>query len=140
MTSIRDFTQVGTRGFYQPTGAVSFEQGLEGVAAAIAHARRLGLADVVINTLGLTFAVPSVVDRYTLATRVAENAGGALRVAFVVRPEVIDPGKIGAVMAQNRGVISDTFTAETDALRWLDTLHKPLRADSRPGGSAPHDD
>jgi hypothetical protein len=141
MTSISGFRQVGSRGFYQPSGAVSFEQGLEGVAAAIAQARRLGLTDIVINTLGLGFSVPSVVDRYTLALRVVENAGSTLRVAFVARPEVIDSQKIGAVMVQNRGVISDTFATEAEALSWLDKLPRPPRqAAPLPDGRVPGDD
>ena len=141
MTSIRDFNQVGTRGFFQPSGAVSFDEGLDRVAAAIAHARALGLADIVINTLGLGFSVPSVVNRHTLALRVVENAGGTLRVAFVVRPEAIDFQKIGAVMVQNRGIISDTFATEAEALAWLDTRPRPFRKDSRlPEGPASRDD
>ncbi len=35
-------------------------------------------------------------------------------------PEIIDPQKIGVLMAQNRGVNGDVFTNETDALAWLD--------------------
>jgi len=118
--AISDFRQVGMRGFYQPAGAVTFDVGVAGVAAAIAHARRLGLADIVINTRDLTFDNPSVVDRYTLAQRVVANAG-PLRVAFVARAEHIDFQKIGSVMAQNRGAITDIFATEDEALRWLDT-------------------
>ena len=125
MTPMRDFKQVGTRGFYQPTGEVTFDEGADGVAAAIAHARRLGLADIVVNTLGLKYTRPSVVERYALALRVAESAGGQLRVAFVAPADYIDFQKIGAVMAQNRGAISDTFATEAEALRWLDARRPP---------------
>jgi hypothetical protein len=121
MPSMQDFRQVETRGFYEPTGAVSFTDGVNGVAAAIAHAPSLGLEDIVVNTWGLEFAVPSVVDRYALATRVVANAGGTLRVAFVARPEAIDSQKIGAVMLQNRGVVADTFATEAEAVSWLDS-------------------
>jgi hypothetical protein len=125
MTSMRNFRQVGTRGFYEPTGSVSFADGASGVATAIAYAHSLGLADIVVNTLSLDFPVPSVVDRYTLATRVVANAGGTLRVAFVARPEAIDFQKIGSVMMQNRGIIADTFATEAEALAWLDSKRMP---------------
>jgi hypothetical protein len=39
----------------------------------------------------------------------------------VARAEIIDPQKIGAMMAQNRGANGDVFTSEMDALAWLDT-------------------
>ena len=48
------------------------------------------------------------------------SRGGALRVAIVARPELIDPQKTGVLMAQNRGVNGDVFEHEADALAWLD--------------------
>jgi hypothetical protein len=53
-------------------------------------------------------------------------------VALVARPELIDPQKIGVLMAQNRGVLGDVFTNEADALLWLDGLPASKRsADTR---------
>ena len=96
------------------------------VAEAMLTARELGLADLLVNTTGLTgFPPPSVFARYTLATKWAESAGAALRVAMVARPELIDPQKIGVLMAQNRGVTGDVFTNEADALAWLDARLGP---------------
>ena len=40
--------------------------------------------------------------------------------AIVARPELIDPQKIGVLMAQNRGATGDVFTTEAAALAWLD--------------------
>ena len=121
MAAQDSFEQRGTRGFYRPVAVVTFEQALEMVAVAMRHARETGLADLLVNTSGLTgFPVPSTFARYSLAVKWAESAGGALRVAMVTRPEIIDPQKIGVLMAQNRGVNGDVFTNETDALTWLD--------------------
>ena len=50
----------------------------------------------------------------------AESAGSGLRVAMVARAELIDPEKIGVLMAQNRGVAGDVFTTEAAAIAWLD--------------------
>jgi hypothetical protein len=112
---------IGSRGFYRPNAVVTFEQGVELVADAMRHAREQGLDDLLVNTLGLTgFSPPGTFARYSLAVQWAQSAGGALRVAIVTRPELIDPQKIGVLMAQNRGVNGDVFTNEKEAIAWLD--------------------
>ena len=115
------FEQIGSRGFYRPVAIVTFEQAIDMVAEAMRHSREAGLVDLLANTHGLTgFPTPSTFARYSLAVKWAESAGGALRVALVTRPEIMDPQKIGVLMAQNRGVNGDVFINETDALAWLD--------------------
>jgi len=122
MASPDSFEQVGTRGFYRPVAVVTFEQAIDMVAQAMVWSRERGLVDLLANTLHLSgFTTPSTFARYSLAVKWAESAGGALRVALVTRPEIIDPQKIGVLMAQNRGVNGDVFTNETDALAWLDS-------------------
>jgi len=117
----KDFEQLGKRGFYRPSARVSFEQAVEMVASAMRHARALELIDLVVNTKGLVgFGRPSIFARHSLAVEWARSAGATLRVAMVARPEVIDPQKIGVLMAQNRGVRGDVFTNEAEALAWLD--------------------
>ena len=93
-------------------------------------ARSLGLTDLLVNTSGLTgFPPPSIFARHALAVKWAEAAGSGLHVAMVARAEVIDPQKIGVLMAQNRGVSGDVFTTEVAAIAWLD---------ARSGGSTNH--
>jgi hypothetical protein len=126
MRAMKDFEQVGTRGFYRPIAQVSFEQAVELVAQSMVTARDLGLADLLVNTTGLTgFTPPSVFARYGMSTRWAQNAGSTLRVALVARAELIDPQKIGVLMLQNRGGTGDVFTNETEALAWLDARLGP---------------
>ena len=55
----------------------------------------------------------------------AESAGSGLHVAIVARPEIIDPEKIGVLMAQNRGATGDVFTSEVAAIAWLDSRSGP---------------
>jgi hypothetical protein len=123
MNTLANFELVGKRAFYRPVGNVTFERAVEMVAESMALARSLGMADVLVNTSGLTgFAPPSIFARHALAVRWAEVAGGSgLHVAIVARPELIDPEKIGVLMAQNRGVSGDVFTTEAAALAWLDS-------------------
>jgi hypothetical protein len=121
MAAPENFEIVGSRGIYRPVGAVTFEQAVEMVAAAMSYARERGLTDLLASTHGLTgFQPPSTFARYALAVKWAEAAAGSLRVALVARPELIDSQKIGVLMAQNRGVNGDVFAHEADALAWLD--------------------
>jgi len=120
--TVSDFEQIGKRGFYRPSARVSFEQAVEMVAGAMRESRSLGLADLLVNTKGLVgFGHPSIFARHTLAVEWARAAGTNLRVAVVARAELIDPQKIGVLMAQNRGVAGDVFTNEAEAIAWLDS-------------------
>ena len=126
MKVMEHFEQLGSRGFYRPVAEVSFEQAVEMVAEGIRAARDLGLADLVVNTTGLTgFTPPSVFARHSMALKWAQTAGSVLRVALVARVELIDPQKIGVLMYQNRGGNGEVFTNETDALAWLDARLGP---------------
>jgi len=121
MNTLKNFEQVGRRGFFRPVGMVSFDQAIEIVAEGMRHARSLELADLLVNTTGLAgFPAPDVFARYSLASKWAESAGASMRVALVARPDLIDPQKIGVLMAQNRGVNGDVFPTESAAIAWLD--------------------
>lgn len=121
MKTPEHFEAVGKRGFYRPVAVTTFERAVDMVAEAIVHARALGLVDMLVNTTGLTgFSPPTTFGRYALAVKWAESTAGVLRVAMVARPEIIDPQKIGVLMAQNRGANVDAFTTEVAALAWLD--------------------
>lgn len=114
------FEQIGTRGFYRPTCSASFEQAVDLVAAAMAFAREAGCTDLLVNVYGLTgIQPPTVFARYDLAVKWARSAGSQLRVALVTPAELIDPQKIGVLMAQNRGATGDAFTSEAQAIAWL---------------------
>jgi hypothetical protein len=128
MNTLPNFEQVGRRGFYRPVGTVTFERAVEMVAEGMRLARSLGLHDLMVNTNGFTgFPAPSIFARHALAVKWAESAGSSLTVAIVTRAELIDPQKIGVLMAQNRGATGDVFATEAAALAWLD---------ARSGGSA----
>jgi len=121
MNTLKHFEQVGRRGFFRPVGMMTFEQAVQTVAEGMRHARSLELVDLLVNTSGLSgFPTPDVFARYSLASNWAESAGASMRVALVARPEIIDPEKIGVLMAQNRGVSGDVFTNEAAAIAWLD--------------------
>ena len=124
MAQLAHFETLGQRGFFRPVGKVTFEQAVNLVAAAIRHARELGLRSLLVNTSGLTgLSKPTLFARHDMAVKWAESAGSELHVALVARAELVDPEKIGVLMAQNRGVSGDVFTSEPAALSWLDSRH-----------------
>ena len=124
MNKLASFEVIGKRAFYRPTGKVSFEQAVDLVAAAMKQARELDMQSLLVNTLGFTgMNAPTIFARHDMAVKWAENAGSRLHVALVARPELIDPQKIGVLMAQNRGVSADVFTSEPPAISWLDSRH-----------------
>lgn len=118
---MQDFEVVGTRGLFRPLARVSFEQAADLVVMAMKHARALNLSDLLVNTRGLTGFEPlKIFERYAMAAKWVESGGAALRVAWVLKPELIDAQKIGIVMAQNRGASGDVFATEVEGLAWLD--------------------
>jgi hypothetical protein len=113
--------RVGKRGFSRPSGSGTFEQGLEFVAGVVRWARDEQLPDVLIDIRGFTLVGQlTTFMRYEFGKRIAEAGGGMVRVAFVANASLIDPQKIGALVAQNRGMNVEVFESEADALKWLD--------------------
>ena len=118
---MNDFEVLGTRCFHRPAGEMTFQRGVERVAAALVRARELGAGDILVNTTGMAgFDPPGVFERYAMITHWVRSAGSGLRIALVARPSFIDPQRIGVLIAQNRGVSAEVFTGEPAALEWLD--------------------
>jgi hypothetical protein len=118
------FEQVDKRGYYRPVGEVTFELAVSMVADAMIYSRENGITELLANVRGLRapYSTLTVFDRYQMAVRWADSAGTELRVVLVTRPEMMDPDKIGLLMAQNRGVTGEVFTDEAEALAWLDRI------------------
>ena len=119
------FEQIGTRGFYRPLRHATFEQAVDLVAEAMVFARESNCVDLLVSVYGfIGLQPPTVFARYDLAVKWARSAGSKLRVAMVTPAELIDPEKIGVLMAQNRGVTGDVFTSEAAAIAWLDSRQR----------------
>ncbi len=61
----------------------------------------------------------SVIDRFFFGTSSQIFADRRIKVAFVGRPEQLDPEKFGLLVARNRGVCVDVFTDFQTAKAWL---------------------
>ena len=96
------------------------------VTAAIAYARAHGITELVVNASSLTgFKSPSLSKRYFMVEKWARANDGAVRLAMVVRPEMIDPQKFGVTVAVNRRLTVDVFESEVAAVAWLDKGDPP---------------
>lgn len=105
---------------YRPVGQVSLDQTAELISAAILFARHRQVSRLLIDATQLTgVSAPTTAERFSIAQQFARDALGAVKVAVVVKPELIDPGKFGVMVARNRGLAADTFTSEAEALDWL---------------------
>ena len=106
--------------YYRPVGKVKLDEAVELVDQAIAYAREQRIPRLFVNAAGLTgFPSPSLPERYFLARKFAATAQGAVQMAIVIRPEMIDPERFGIMVARNAGMNADVFTAEREALAWL---------------------
>ena len=118
--ALDQFEVVGGRGFFRPAGHMSLAEAVARVDAAIAYARAQAIKELLVNGILVTgFDPPSLSERYFLAEKWALTARGALRMAVVVRPEMIDPEKFGVTVAFNRRLIADVFVDERPAVEWL---------------------
>jgi hypothetical protein len=86
------------------------------------HCNRTRNNKVLIDTTGCDVKL-STIKRFLLGERLVIFALHRIKVAFVCRPEQVDPRKFGTLVAQNRGVTVETFTDFQAAEEWL--LGKP---------------
>jgi hypothetical protein len=105
----------------RPEGTFTLEQGMQQVLAAITYAREQSIDKLLVDTTRMvTPGMPTTLDRYTLGVTFAQAARSSVRVAVIVKPEMIDPERFGVTVATNRGMQVNVFTNEADALAWLD--------------------
>src|SRR5262245_55675800 len=120
MSKPEHFEILKERAVFRPMGQVSIGQAAELVASAIGFARSLNIRKLLVDITNLTgFEPPDLASRYFIIHEWARAAGNCVRVALVVRPEMIDPRMFGMTVAANIGFVADVFTTEKDALIWL---------------------
>jgi hypothetical protein len=82
------------------------------------YCRRANNNRLLIDTTGYEVNL-SVANRFQIGERAQIFALCGIKVAFVCRPEQIDAGKFGRLVARNRGVNIDVFTDFQAAEEWL---------------------
>ena len=90
------------------------------VIGAITFAREQGMHNLLIDTTNWTgHQSPDTLERYTWGQAFAEAARSTVKLAMVVRPEMLDPDNFEVTVARNRGLMGNVFDSEKDALAWL---------------------
>ena len=101
-------------------GVFSFRSAVELVKDAVRYSREQKIQKLLVDTLDVYgFPYPTVVERFWMGDEIAAEAMGAVVIALVARPEMIDPQKFGIVVAQNRGLVVDVFSTRDEAEKWL---------------------
>jgi len=105
---------------FRPVGKVSLEEGAAACVEAIRMAGTQGITRLLINLTGLTGVGPiSTLDRFWLAGQWASAAKPGVKLAVVAKPDMIDQQHIGVMVARNRGLRTNVFVTEGEALAWL---------------------
>ena len=105
---------------YRLLGHGPLEEAAGKVIEVITYAREQGMRKLLIDTTKWTgHESPSTLDRYQWATAFSEAARAAVKLAMVVRPELMDPEKFEVTVARNRWLVGNVFDSEKEALAWL---------------------
>ncbi len=111
---------------FRPRGECSLVEAVELISRAIAYCRDQHVAKLLVNGTGLVgIPVPALVDRFLMVEEWAQKAKGMVVVVLVVHAEYIHPEKFGVKVAADFGMMSDIYTSETDALKWLLSVANP---------------
>jgi hypothetical protein len=120
MNAPEHFEVMNSYGRYQLLGRGSLAEAAGKVIEIIAFSREQGIRNLLIDATKWTgHQSPSTVERFTWASAFTKVAGEGLKLALVVRPELMDPEKFEVTVATNRGLNGNVFDSERDALVWL---------------------
>lgn len=121
MNPLEDLEQVGDCALFRPQGQIQAEERFKMLLQAIALAHARQIPKLLINLTGLeNLERPNVADRYFIMREIAAVARGAVKIAFILPPQLIGD-KFGVLVGKNAGLTSEVFTAEPEALTWLNS-------------------
>ncbi len=105
---------------YRPEGRTSLREAIRLISTAISYSRVNEIRRLFVDTTGLVgFDAPTVLERFQLAEQFALDAEGLVKIALLVKPELLDPELFGVLVAQNRWLDGNAFDSESEALAWL---------------------
>lgn len=113
-------TMEGEYALLCPRGNATLEDAVARISSAIEFCREQKIRKMLIDITGLTgLRVPNVIDRFWAVRDWAESARGAVMIAMIAPPELIDSRKFGATVAHNLGLRVEHFKSRQLALDWL---------------------
>jgi len=105
---------------YRLSGQGPLAEAAGKVIQAIDYSREQKMRNLLIDTTNWTgHESPDIWERFRWAEAFADAARSTVKLAMVVRPEMMDPDKFEATVARNRGLMGNVFDSEKDALAWL---------------------
>jgi hypothetical protein len=114
------FEQLEGYARFQPVGEHSLPEAVELISQAIDYSHGREIPKLLVNTTRLTgIYQPGITMQYRIICRWASLAKGLVKVALVLRPDVIGPGGFGSNVAFTIGLRGNAFILESEALKWL---------------------
>jgi hypothetical protein len=105
---------------YRLSGHGRLAEAASKVIEVITFTREQGMRNLLIDTTRWTgHESPDTLERHNVAQAFAYAAHSVVKLAMVVRPEMMDPQKFEVTVARNRGLVGNVFDSEKDALAWL---------------------
>ena len=105
---------------YRPVGDSTLSATVEAIDRTIEFCRLTGVNGLLIDITAVTgFPPPSTTERFHFITKWSATARGQVVISMLAPPEMIDQDKIGITMASNRGLTSEVFPTEPEAIAWL---------------------
>jgi hypothetical protein len=105
---------------YRLSGHGPLAEAASKVIVAITFSRENGIRNLLIDTTKWTgHESPSTSERFHVAEAFTQAARSEVKLAMVVRPEMMDPEKFEVLVAKNRGLTGNVFDSEKEALAWL---------------------
>jgi len=117
---VREVVEIVDRGTHLEArflGKFSVRRFLSQLAEVIEAGQASGRKLVLLDATALEGPL-SLVDRYEIGSQGARMAWG-LRVAVLSSAELVDPRKMGVLVARNRGLDIELFLTQEEALSWL---------------------
>ncbi|MEZ0276607.1 MAG: hypothetical protein ACAH88_16975 [Roseimicrobium sp.] len=117
----------GPRAFYRPRGVISASLLVDLLCYVLLDVRAKGRSEALINISAVTgFESPDPSFRRWAVKRWAAAAAGSVRVALVMKGDLICPERTGVHTAAEEGFHAHVCSDEREALEWLDVWHKLL--------------
>ncbi len=105
---------------FRPTGSMPLQEAVGLISGAITYARENAIRRLFVDARWLDgFDSPTAFERYRLVRQFALDAQGQVKLALLLRPDIIDGQRFGVMVAQNRGFDGNAFVSEARALEWL---------------------
>ena len=101
------------------SGTLAFDAALRLLKQVCDTAKEKEVSKILVNALAVDGELATV-DRYRLGTEVTaylKQRQMSSRLAFVGKPPAVDG--FGVRVAQNRGITTEVFSSQQEALRWL---------------------